>query len=154
MQQVADLGVDVWVCELDNPVDPARPDRFAYQAANYRRVVEARLSVDRCTDVLVWGLEDQETFWFPLSYDDPAPLLFDRDREPKPAYFAVREALWGRSAEQATRYAVLVHPGGSRRSLSGPRSCLVEVIERQRRHECRTDSRRQTLQSSPDGRFS
>jgi endo-1,4-beta-xylanase len=93
MQRVAELGVDVWVSELDNPVDPSRPDRFAYQAENYRRVVEACLSVDRCTDILVWGLEDRDTYWFPLPYDDPAPLLFDRDLERKPAYFAVREAL-------------------------------------------------------------
>jgi endo-1,4-beta-xylanase len=93
MRQVADLGLDVWISELDNPVDPARPDRFAYQAENYARVVEACLSVPRCSDILIWGIQDRPAYWFPLPFDDPAPLLFDQDFDPKPAYFAVRNAL-------------------------------------------------------------
>ncbi len=93
MEQVAALGVDVWISELDNPVDPARKDRFAYQAENYRRAVESCLSVPNCTDILIWGVEDEDRYWFPLPYDDPAPLLFDRAFAPKPAYFAVRDAL-------------------------------------------------------------
>ncbi len=93
MAEVADLGVTVWISELDNPVDPARPDRLEYQADNYRRAVEACLSVDACTDIMVWGVEDQPQFWFDLPYDDPAPLLFGQDFQPKPAYFAVRDAL-------------------------------------------------------------
>ena len=93
MRRVAALGIDIWVSELDNPVDPARPDRFAYQAENYARVVETCLSVSTCSDIVIWGVEDQPTFWFGLPYEDPAPLLFDQDFEPKPAYFAVRELL-------------------------------------------------------------
>ncbi len=93
MRRVAALGLDVWISELDNPVDPARPQRFAYQAANYARAVETCLSVPTCSDILVWGLQDEPTYWFGLPYDDPAPLLFDQDFEPKPAYFAVRDAL-------------------------------------------------------------
>ncbi len=92
LRRVADLGVDVWISELDNPVDPARPGRFEYQAGNYRRAVEVCLAVPRCSDILVWGIEDGP-FWFPLPYVDPAPLLFDSAFEPKPAYFAVRDAL-------------------------------------------------------------
>lgn len=93
MEQVAALGVNVWISELDNPVDPARPDRYAYQAENYRKVVEICLSIPRCTDIQIWGVQDRPTYWFDLPYDDAAPLLFDADFRPKPAYFAVREAL-------------------------------------------------------------
>ncbi len=93
MRRVGALGVDVWVSELDNPVDPARADRFAYQAENYARVVETCLSVPTCSDILIWGVQDLPAFWFPLAYSDPAPLLFNQDFEPKPAYFAVRDAL-------------------------------------------------------------
>jgi hypothetical protein len=32
-------------------------------------------------------------YWFSLSFDDPAPLLFSQDFEPKPAHFAARDAL-------------------------------------------------------------
>ncbi len=93
MRRVAALGLDIWVSELDNPVDPSRPDRFSYQAENYARVTEACLSVPTCSDILIWGVQDQPTFWFALPYDDPAPLLFDQDFAPKPAYFAVRDTL-------------------------------------------------------------
>lgn len=101
MHRVADLGLDVWISELDNPVDPARPDRFAYQAENYARVVEACLSVPRCSDILIFGIQDRPAYWFPLPYDDPAPLLFNQDFEPKPAYLAVRDALLAGRSEAA-----------------------------------------------------
>jgi endo-1,4-beta-xylanase len=115
MRRVADLGVDVWISELDNPVDPARPDRFAYQAENYARAVEACLSVPRCSDILIWGIQDTEGFWFTLPYDDPAPLLFDRDFEPKPAYFAVRDALLAGRPQVSERSCVSRSTHPSRR---------------------------------------
>ncbi|MEZ5171892.1 MAG: endo-1,4-beta-xylanase [Acidimicrobiia bacterium] len=99
MQEVADLGVDVWVSELDNPVEPGTPDRFEYQADNYRAVVEACLAVSRCTDILIWGVADERPLWnHPLTagfigYEDADALLFDADGKPKPASFAVRDAL-------------------------------------------------------------
>lgn len=92
MERVASLGVSVWISELDNPVDPARPDRFAYQAENYRRAVEACLAVPACSDIQIWGVQDAGYF-FDLGYDDPAAVLFDAGFERKPAYFAVRDAL-------------------------------------------------------------
>jgi len=92
MEQVAALGVNVWISELDNPVDPTRENRFAYQAENYRKVVEACLSVPACTDIQIWGVQDTP-FWFDVGYEDAAALLFDENFEPKPAYFAVRDAL-------------------------------------------------------------
>ena len=93
MEQVAALGVNVWISELDNPVDPARTDRFEYQAENYRKVVEICLAIPRCTDIQIWGVQDGPSYWFTLPYEDVSPLLFDRDFQPKPAYFAVRDAL-------------------------------------------------------------
>ncbi len=99
MEEVADLGVDVWISELDNPVDPAREDRFGYQADNYRKEVETCLSIPRCTDILIWGVTDERPLWnHPLTtgfigYEEADALLFDESGEPKPAYFAVRDAL-------------------------------------------------------------
>ena len=99
MRRISDLGLDVWISELDNPVDPARPDRFQYQAENYARAVKACLSVPNCSDILLFGIQDTPDLWNGpavqalLPYDDASALLFDQDFEPKPAYFAVRDAL-------------------------------------------------------------
>ncbi|MEM8609191.1 MAG: endo-1,4-beta-xylanase [Myxococcota bacterium] len=92
MQQVADLGVNVWISELDNPVDPTREDWLEFQAANYRRAVEACLAVSRCTDIQIWGVQDGDYF-FDVGYEPTSALLFTENFERKPAYFAVRDAL-------------------------------------------------------------
>jgi endo-1,4-beta-xylanase len=115
MRRISDLGLDVWVSELDNPVDPARPDRFTYQAENYARVVEACLSVEMCSDILIFGIQDRPAYWFPLPYDDPAPLLFNKDFEPKPAYFAVRDALLAGRPQVSERSCVSRSTHPSRR---------------------------------------
>jgi endo-1,4-beta-xylanase len=96
MEQLAALGLKVFVTELDVPVPPDLPGRFEVQAERYRRVVEVCLAVPACDMIIVWGIGDQDTWlnWFDLlSGPDPDPLLFDDFLEPKPAYFAVREAL-------------------------------------------------------------
>jgi GH35 family endo-1,4-beta-xylanase len=96
LEQLAALGVKVFVTELDVPVPPDLPDRFEVQAERYRRVVEACLAVPECDTIIVWGISDEHTWlnWFDLlTGPDPDPLLFDDFLQPKPAYFAVREAL-------------------------------------------------------------
>jgi endo-1,4-beta-xylanase len=96
MEQLAALGVKVFVTELDVPVPPDLPDRFEVQAERYRRVVEVCLAVPSCDMIIVWGISDRHTWlnWFDLlTGPDPDPLLFDDFLEPKPAYFAMREAL-------------------------------------------------------------
>ena len=74
-------------------LEPGREDRLTYQAENYRKAVEACLSVPACTDILVWQVQDRDGSCCFVPYDDPAKHLFDRNFEPKPAYFAVRDAL-------------------------------------------------------------
>lgn len=96
LEQLAALGLKVFITELDVPVPPDLPDRFEVQAQRYRRVVEACLAVPACDTIIVWGIDDAHT-WLDdfdiLSGPDPDPLLFDDFLQPKPAYFAVRDAL-------------------------------------------------------------
>jgi endo-1,4-beta-xylanase len=96
MEQLAALGLKVFVTELDVPVPRDLPGRFEVQAERYRRVVEVCLAVPACDMIVVWGIDDAHTWldWFTiLTGPDPDPLLFDDFLQPKPAYFAVREAL-------------------------------------------------------------
>jgi len=93
MQEFAGLGLKVFLSELDVPVEIDRKDRFAWQAERYRRAVEVCVSVPACDEITVWGVDDPSTWlqWFIEPGLDP--LLYDGDFQPKPAYFAFRDAL-------------------------------------------------------------
>lgn len=99
LQRIADLGLDVELTEIDLPIAlfAGTPDPLAAQAAAYADVVRACLAVSRCTGITLWGVEDGDTWldhaplWSALAPN--RPLLFDESRDPKPAYFAVRDAL-------------------------------------------------------------
>ncbi|MFB6774737.1 endo-1,4-beta-xylanase [Streptomyces sp. NPDC056337] len=84
LQRFADLGVDVQITELDIEGSGSA------QAANYTKVVDACLAVDRCTGITVWGVTDKYSW-----RSGGTPLLFDGDYRKKPAYDAVLTALGG-----------------------------------------------------------
>jgi endo-1,4-beta-xylanase len=84
------LGIDVAITELDIPT--VAGDQEA-QAAQYADVVGACLAVDACVEVTLWGLTDRHTWLNDFLGPGSAPLLFDEDYEPKPAYDAVAAVL-------------------------------------------------------------
>jgi endo-1,4-beta-xylanase len=101
MDEVAALGLEFAVSELD--VRLARPyweltgDDLQAQAEIYREV--ARLCRERpaCVRLTVWGIDDGHS-WINTDPEfggvPDAPLLFDRDYWPKPAYCTgIREVL-------------------------------------------------------------
>lgn len=96
IQRFADLGLDVAVTELDVRIPmPADQAELEQQARDYRQVVDACLAVERCIGVTVWGIVDTYS-WVPDVFEGyGAPLLFDDDYRPKPAYDAVHDALAG-----------------------------------------------------------
>ena len=95
MQRLAALGVRPFISELDVPVPAAVPDRENVQAERYRQAVEICLMVPACDLVDVWGVADSETWYDWGLYPGLDPLLFDGAYRPKPAYYAVRDALLG-----------------------------------------------------------
>ena len=87
------LGVKVFLTELDVPVAADVADRATVQAARYRRAVETCLAWTTCDVINVWGVDDGHTWLDGLLGPGTDPLLYDRERNAKPAYFAFREAL-------------------------------------------------------------
>ncbi|RXZ71860.1 endo-1,4-beta-xylanase [Agromyces albus] len=79
-----DLGLEVSIAELDvHTYDPVA------QADIYGDVVAEALAAG-VTEISTWGFTDAHLYtWLPGS----KPLMFDEDYNPKPAYFAVRDAL-------------------------------------------------------------
>lgn len=84
------LGLDVAITELDIPTVDGDG---ATQAQQYADVVATCLTSDACHEVTVWGLTDGFTWLDSLVGEGSAPLLFDEDYQPKPAYVAVAETL-------------------------------------------------------------
>jgi len=105
LRRFAGLGVEVEITEL-NVFTRTRRDvltlGFAYdpaaalerQAEVYSTVVAACLAVPACQGVTLWTFSDRyPTTIEPRTRLEDMPLIFDDDYRPKPAAFALREAL-------------------------------------------------------------
>lgn len=90
------MGLSVAVTELEVGIGVEggiTGDELDQQAQVYRDVVDACLESSNCDGVISWCFTDRYT-WLPtVMPTHDAPCLFDADYQPKPAYFAVREAL-------------------------------------------------------------
>lgn len=85
-----ELGLKIAITELDIPV---RDGDFERQAAQYADVMGACLAVEACIEITLWGFTDRHTWLNDFMGDHSAPLIFDADYQPKPAYRALHEAL-------------------------------------------------------------
>ncbi|WP_433437175.1 endo-1,4-beta-xylanase [Nonomuraea sp. CA-141351] len=94
LQRFADLGVDVAITELDiRMLLPATDDKLATQAKWYADVTKACLAVRRCVGITLWGHTDKYS-WIPAFFPgEGAALPYDENLNPKPAYYAIRDAL-------------------------------------------------------------
>ncbi len=85
-QRVADLGLDIYITELDVSLD--EDDSEALQADVYSRILSLCLEQPRCKAVQTWGFTDMYSW-----RRDFTPLLLDEAYQPKPAYAAVQQRL-------------------------------------------------------------
>jgi len=99
---VADLGLEVWITEMDVPiVTPVTPDKLAAQAQTYRQMFETCLAAPNCKAFIVFGVYDGGYALPPFLAREgvtaqgqwAAALLFDESFRPKPAYEALAEVL-------------------------------------------------------------
>lgn len=101
MRKFGELGVRIYITEFDVDVHriSSNPrERWEYQANLYRDMLEACIESKVCTSFATWGVSDS-TSWITceekwcVKVPDADPLMFDKDFNPKPAYFAVRDVL-------------------------------------------------------------
>jgi endo-1,4-beta-xylanase len=94
VQQVTELDIALNHSVFDNKVTQATPALLAQQARRYDELVSLFLRKrQQVTALLVWGISDAHTWLtsWPMQRFE-APLLFDAQLRPKPAYRAVLEA--------------------------------------------------------------
>ena len=103
LRALGDLGVRVELTEVDVPLWHFRndPDPLARQAAFLGRVADACMAVAACRAITFWALSDAATWLdtFPPfdAFRPNRPVLLDESLAPKPAYFAVRDAVQRRA---------------------------------------------------------
>jgi endo-1,4-beta-xylanase len=97
IRRFVDLGLEWQVTEADVRIqlDGNQPTeaQLRDQAAAYRDLIELCLSEPACTGFLFWGFTDRYS-WIPgFRKGWGAALPFDEEYRPKPAFYAVAEAL-------------------------------------------------------------
>ena len=97
VQRFAALGLDVGITEADVRMTlPVTDELLARQASYFRQMLDACLSVRSCHTYTVWGFTDLHS-WVPGFFTGQgAATPFTETYQPKPAYFALRDALLGR----------------------------------------------------------
>jgi endo-1,4-beta-xylanase len=100
IQLLGSLGLGVYITELDVNLfglRGSREEKWAQQAQIYRDVVEAALESGVCKSITTWGLSDRYSWLLAPEFQflggGEAPLPFDDDFHPKPAFFAVLDVL-------------------------------------------------------------
>ncbi|MFN8469859.1 MAG: endo-1,4-beta-xylanase [Caldilineaceae bacterium] len=100
MRQFAVLGVKIYVTEMDvnlEAVAGTQSEKWQFEANLYRDMVQACIESGVCTSFATWGVTDKYSWltcsdsWC-LNLPDADPLLFDKNYQPKPAFFAVHSA--------------------------------------------------------------
>jgi endo-1,4-beta-xylanase len=96
IRRLAALGLEVQITEMDVKIqDDARPmqARLDAEAQIYRDMLGVCLAVKLCTAFIMWGFTDRHS-WIPgATGHRDAPLIFDEEYRPKPAYFALVNVL-------------------------------------------------------------
>ncbi len=96
MRRFGELGVDVYVTELDvnmNDVKAPNEDKDKIQGDIYYDMLRACIESNVCHSFAILGITDKETWYSYMGVPDSRPLPFDKNYQPKPAFLGLRRAL-------------------------------------------------------------
>ena len=96
MKRFGELGVDVYVTELDvnmNDVPAEGDDKNKIQGNIYYEMMRACVESSYCRSFSILGITDKETWYNYLGLKDARPLPFDEHYQPKQAFYSLRDAL-------------------------------------------------------------
>ncbi len=96
MKRFGELGVDVYVTEFDvnmHSVVGSEDYKNQLQASIYYDMMRACIESKVCHSFSILGITDKETWYNYMGFQDGNPLPFDRNYNPKPAYYSLYDAL-------------------------------------------------------------
>ncbi|AEY67427.1 endo-1,4-beta-xylanase [Clostridium sp. BNL1100] len=94
MQRFADLGLEIYITEMDVRVSSNTTSaELQTQASYYKNIIEKCMAQPAVKAIQVWGFTDKYS-WVPNTFQgrDNA-LIFDKSYNPKPSYYAMQAAL-------------------------------------------------------------
>jgi endo-1,4-beta-xylanase len=95
MRRLAALGLRVTISEMDvrvGDIGGATAANLERQRSVYRAMVAVCVAEPACDAATFWGFTDAHS-WIYGTFGADAPLLFDTQYAPKPAFFGVQDAL-------------------------------------------------------------
>jgi len=100
MRRFAGLGVNIYVTEFDvniTEIPGTQPEKWAFQAKVYGDMLQACVESQVCKGFSIFGIRDGDSWYYPhLGLPNADPLPLDKNYNPKPAYFAMRDILAGK----------------------------------------------------------
>ncbi len=99
LRRIEDLGVFIEITEMDMRIGlfAGNGDSLGAQAEAYRSCAEVFAAVPAVRGVMFWGAADTDTWldhFAPFDAGAPnQPLLFDKNLDPKPAYYGFKHGL-------------------------------------------------------------
>lgn len=96
MMRYNTIGIPVYISELDATVtndnsNPSDPQKLAAQADLYRGIATACYYAPNCKRIITWGFTDKYSWLYGFLNKSDAPLPFDANYNPKPAYQALSD---------------------------------------------------------------
>jgi endo-1,4-beta-xylanase len=92
-------GIPVYITEFDvglTTIAGSQEERYQKQAQIYKDMIEAALESGVCRGITFWGDSDAHSWLeFALHRPNADATMWDDNYQPKPAYFAVYQALLG-----------------------------------------------------------
>ncbi|KAB8139696.1 endo-1,4-beta-xylanase [Chloroflexia bacterium SDU3-3] len=87
MQRFANIGVEVYITEMDVGISSTSSSNLTAQANVYSNVLARCKAQPMCKALQVWGIPDK------YSWRTEHPLLFDDNYNAKPAYYAIQAGI-------------------------------------------------------------
>lgn len=98
IDKIGKLGLEVHITEMDVQIQGGTgsvEERLKEQAVVYKNILQEALSCPNFKALVQWGVNDKYSWIHDFTGQHDAPLLFDENNKPKPAYFAIKELLEG-----------------------------------------------------------
>lgn len=95
-KRFSELGLEIHITEMDIQVqwiEGTMEEKLEKQAQAYKNILETALEFSNFKALVQWGVNDKYSWITGLNEKEDAPLIFDENNKPKPAYYAIKEVL-------------------------------------------------------------